>query len=44
MCYVMLSRVQCLEQLNIIKDLKPEKITVDKTVMKEAERMWKVAG
>ena len=44
MCYVMLSRVQCLEQLNIIKDLKPEKITVDKTVMKEAERMWKVCA
>ena len=39
MCYVMLSRVQCLQQLNIIKDMKPEKITVDKTVMKEAERM-----
>ena len=42
MCYVMLSRVQCLDQLHIIKDLEPEKITVDKTVMKEAVRMWKV--
>ena len=38
----MLSRVQCLEQLNIIQDLKPEKITVNKDVMKEAVRMWKV--
>ena len=42
MVYVMLSRVQCLDQLNIIKDLEPEKITVDKNVMKEASRMWKV--
>ena len=43
MCYVMLSRVQSLEQLNIVKDLDVEKITVDKDVLKEAERMWKVS-
>lgn len=43
MCYVMLSRVQSLDQLNIIKDLEPEKITVDKKVLKEATRMWKVS-
>ena len=43
MCYVMLSRVQSLNQLNIIKDLEPEKITVDKKVLKEAARMWKVS-
>ena len=43
MCYVMLSRVQSLEQLNIVKDLDTEKITVDKDVVKEAERMWKVS-
>ena len=43
MCYVMLSRVQSLDQLNIIKDLEPEKITVDKKVLKEAARMWKVS-
>lgn len=42
MCYVMLSRVQSLQQLNIVKDLNTEKITVDKAVLKEAERMWKV--
>ena len=39
MCYVMLSRVQSLKQLNIVKDLDTEKITVDKDVVKEAERM-----
>ena len=45
MCYVMLSRVQSLDQLNINKDLEPEKITVDKIkkVLKEAARMWKVS-
>ena len=43
MCYVMLSRVQSLEQLNIVKDLDTEKITVDKDVVKEAKRMWKVS-
>ena len=39
MCYVMFSRVQSLDQLHIIKDLKPEKITVDEDVLKEAKRM-----
>ena len=43
MCYVMLSRVQSLEQLNIVKDLDTEKITVDKDVLKEAKRMWQVS-
>ena len=43
MCYVMLSRVQSLEQLNIVKDLDVEKITVDKDVLKEAQRMWAVS-
>ena len=43
MCYVMFSRVQCLDQLNIIKDLNPEKITVDKDVLKEAKRLWEVS-
>ena len=39
----MLSRVQSLEQLNIVNDLDTEKITVDKDVVKEAERMWQVS-
>ena len=43
MCYVMFSRVQSLDQLHIIKDLKPEKITVDEDVLKEAKRMWEVS-
>ena len=43
MCYVMFSRVQSLDQLNIIKDLEPEKITVDAEVLKEAARMWQVS-
>ena len=43
MCYVMLSRVQSLEQLNIVKDLDTEKITVDEDVLKEAKRMWEVS-
>jgi hypothetical protein len=43
MCYVMLSRVQSLDQLHIIKDLEPEKITVDDDVLKEAARMWRVS-
>ena len=43
MCYVMLSRVESLDQLNIVKDLEPEKITVDSDVLKEAARMWKVS-
>ena len=40
MCYVMLSRVQSIEQLNIVKDLDTAKITVDEEVLKEAKRMW----
>ena len=43
MCYVMMSRVQSLEQLNIVKDLDIEKITVDEDVLKEAKRMWEVS-
>ena len=43
MCYVMFSRVQSLDQLHIIKDLKPEKITVDEDVLKEAKRMWEIS-
>ena len=43
MCYVMFSRVQSLQQLNIIKDLSTEKITVDEDVLKEAKRMWRVS-
>ena len=43
MCYVMFSRVQSLDQLNILKDLNPEKITVDEDVLKEAKRMWEVS-
>ena len=43
MCYVMFSRVQCLDQLYIIKDLNPEKITVDEDVLKEAKRLWEAS-
>ena len=43
MCYVMFSRVQSLDQLNIIKDMEPEKIRVDEEVLKEAARMRKVS-
>ena len=43
MCYVMMSRVQSLQQLNIVKDLNTEKITVDEDVLKEAKRMWEVS-
>ena len=43
MCYVMFSRVQSLDQLNILKDLNPEKITVDEDVLKEAKRMWEIS-
>ena len=43
MVYVMLSRVQSLDQLNIIDVLDPSKITVNEKVMAEASRMWKIS-
>ena len=43
MVYVMLSRVQSLDQLNILDAIDPSKITVNDLVMAEAARMWKVS-
>ena len=43
MVYVMLSRVQSLDQLIIVDQMDPEKITVNDQVMAEAARMWKVS-
>ena len=43
MVYVMLSRVQSLDQLNIVDQLDPEKITVNEKVMAEAARMDKIS-
>ena len=43
MVYVMLSRVQSLDQLNIVDQLDPEKITVNEKVRAEAARMDKIS-
>ena len=43
MVYVMLSRVQCLDQLIILDAMDPEKISVNDQVAAEAARMWKVS-
>ena len=43
MVYVMLSRVQSLDQLNIVDQLDPEKITVNEKVRAEAARMEKIS-
>ena len=43
MVYVMLSRVQSLDQLNIVNALDPSKITVSEKVLTEAARMWKIS-
>ena len=43
MAYVMLSRVQSIEQLHIIEKLDPLKITVNDKVIKEARRMNRVS-
>ena len=43
LCYVMLSRCQSLDQLVILDEMDPEKITVNEQVMAEATRMWKVS-
>ena len=43
MAYVMLSRVQSLEQLYIINAMDPQKITVNDKVIQEAQRMHKVS-
>ena len=40
MVYVMFSRVQSLDQLNIVDVMDPSKITVNDKVMAEAARMW----
>ena len=39
----MFSRVQSLDQLNIVDVMDPSKITVNDKVMAEAARMWKVS-
>ena len=39
----MLSRVQSLDQLNIVNALDPSKITVSEKVLTEAARMWKIS-
>ena len=44
MVYVMLSRVQSLDQLNIVDVMDPSKISVNDKVMAEAARMWKVSA
>ena len=44
MVYVMFSRVQSLDQLNIVDVMDPSKITVNDKVMAEAARMWKVSA
>ena len=44
MIYVMLSRVQCIDQLQIIDEFDPEKIKVDESVKAETARMWEVTG
>ena len=43
MVYVMLSRVQSLDQLIIVDQMDPEKITVNDQVRAEAARMWRVS-
>ena len=43
MVYVMLSRVQSLDQLTIVNALDPTKITVNEKVLTEAARMWKIS-
>ena len=43
MIYVMLSRVQCIDQLQIINEFDPEKIKVDESVKAETARMWEVS-
>ena len=43
MVYVMLSRVQSLDQLTIVNALDPAKITVNEKVLAEAARMWKIS-
>ena len=43
MVYVMLSRVQSLDQLNILDAMDASRITVNDLVMAEAARMWKVS-
>ena len=43
MVYVMLSRVQCLDQICILEKFDPEKIVVDADVRTEVARMDKVS-
>ena len=43
MVYVMLSRCCSLQQLHILQEMDPDKISVDEKVLKEAKRMWKVS-
>ena len=43
MVYVMLSRCCSLQQLHILEEMDPDKISVDEKVLKEAKRMWKVS-
>ena len=43
MVYVMLSRVQCLDQICILDKFDPEKIVVDADVRTEVARMDKVS-
>ena len=40
--YVMLSRCCSLNQLHILGKMNTDKIRVDKKVVKEAKRMWRV--
>ena len=39
----MLSRCCSLQQLHILQEMDPDKISVDEKVLKEAKRMWKVS-
>ena len=39
----MLSRCCSLQQLHILEEMDPDKISVDEKVLKEAKRMWKVS-
>ena len=43
MVYVMLSRVCSLQQLHILQEMDPDKISVDEKVLKEAKRMFRVS-
>ena len=43
MAYVMLSRVQCLDQLYIVGKLDPKKITVDPKCLEELQRLERIS-